>query len=103
MPPWKIVSQDEKLSNSSSFRTANVNSHALTGVTPAIIMHCRFSYAGTWELVNLFLRTKNFSYHICYENSKNIKTHFASIIVLTLGNIHNYNIGLLIFRIEIYF
>ena len=29
---------------------------------------CRFSYAGTWELVNLFVRTKNFSYHICYEN-----------------------------------
>ena len=30
--------------------------------------YCRFSYAGTWELVNLFVGTKNFSYHICYEN-----------------------------------
>ena len=29
--------------------------------------YCRFSYAGTWELVNLFIGTKN-SYHICYEN-----------------------------------
>ena len=28
----------------------------------------RFSYAGTWELVNLFVGTKNVSYHICYEN-----------------------------------
>ena len=31
-------------------------------------LNCHFSYAGTWELVNLFVRTKNFSYHICYEN-----------------------------------
>ena len=31
-------------------------------------MYCRFSYAGTWELLNLFVRTKNFSCHICYEN-----------------------------------
>ena len=30
--------------------------------------YCRFSYAATWELVNLFVGTKNFSYHICYEN-----------------------------------
>ena len=30
--------------------------------------YCRFSYAGTWELVNLFVGTKNVSYHICYEN-----------------------------------
>ena len=30
--------------------------------------HSRFSYAGTWELVNLFVGTKNFSCHICYEN-----------------------------------
>ena len=30
--------------------------------------YCRFSYAGTWELVSLFVGTKNFSYHICYEN-----------------------------------
>ena len=28
--------------------------------------YCRFSYAGTWELVNLLVGTKNFSYHICY-------------------------------------
>ena len=33
-----------------------------------MILYCRFSYAGTWELVNLFVGTKNFSYHICYEN-----------------------------------
>ena len=26
---------------------------------------CHFSGAGTWELVNLFVRTKSFSYHIC--------------------------------------
>ena len=31
-------------------------------------LNCRFSYAGTWELVNLFVRTKKFIYHICYEN-----------------------------------
>ena len=30
--------------------------------------YCRFSYAGTWELVSLFVGTKNFSHHICYEN-----------------------------------
>ena len=30
--------------------------------------YCRFSYAGTWELVNLFVGTKHFSYHTCYEN-----------------------------------
>ena len=29
--------------------------------------NCRFSYAGTWGLVNLFVGTKNFNYHICYE------------------------------------
>ena len=28
----------------------------------------QFSYAETWELVNLFVGTKMFSYHICYEN-----------------------------------
>ena len=33
-----------------------------------ISAYCRFSCAGTWELVNLFVGTKNFSYHICYEN-----------------------------------
>ena len=32
------------------------------------ILYCRFLYARTWELVNLFVRTKYFSYHICYEN-----------------------------------
>ena len=36
--------------------------------TKRCIAYCRFSYAGTWELVNLFVGTKNFSYHICYEN-----------------------------------
>ena len=30
--------------------------------------YCHFSYAGTWELVNLFVGTKIFSYYICYEN-----------------------------------
>ena len=30
-------------------------------------MYYRFSYAGTWELVNL-LEQKMFGYHICYEN-----------------------------------
>ena len=29
--------------------------------------YCRFSCTGTWEVVNLFVGTKNFSYHICYE------------------------------------
>ena len=29
---------------------------------------CCFSYAGTWELVNLSVGTKNVIYHICYEN-----------------------------------
>ena len=27
-----------------------------------------FSYAETWKLLNLFVRTNIFSYHICYEN-----------------------------------
>ena len=27
-----------------------------------------FILAGTWELVNPFVGTKNFRYHICYEN-----------------------------------
>ena len=31
-------------------------------------LYYRFLYACTWELVNLFVWTKNFSYHICYEN-----------------------------------
>ena len=31
--------------------------------------YCHFSYARTWELVNLFVGTKHFTYHICYENS----------------------------------
>ena len=30
--------------------------------------YCLFSCPETWELVNLFVKTKNFSYHICYEN-----------------------------------
>ena len=30
--------------------------------------NCLFSYAGTWELVNLFVGTKNFIQYICYEN-----------------------------------
>ena len=32
------------------------------------LLYCRFSYGGNCELVNLFVGTKNFSYHICYEN-----------------------------------
>ena len=28
----------------------------------------RFSYAETWELLNLFFGAKRFSYHICDEN-----------------------------------
>ena len=30
--------------------------------------YCRFSYAGTGELANLFVGAKNFNYHICYGN-----------------------------------
>ena len=30
--------------------------------------YSHFSYAGTWKLVNLFVETKNFNYHTCYEN-----------------------------------
>ena len=38
-------------------------------------VYCRFSYAGTWELVNLFVGTKNFNDRICDKNidSKNSK------------------------------
>ena len=32
------------------------------------LKYCRFSYTRAWELANLFVGTKNFSYHICYEN-----------------------------------
>ena len=35
------------------------------------MFYCLFSYAGTWELVNLFVGTKNFSYHTCYEKKQN--------------------------------
>ena len=38
-----------------------------TGLTPSV-SYCHFSYAGTWELVNLFVKTKKFSSHICYGN-----------------------------------
>ena len=38
-----------------------------TGLTPSV-SYCCFSYAGTWELVNLFVKTKKFSSYICYEN-----------------------------------
>ena len=27
-----------------------------------------FHTQGTWELINLFAKTKYFNYHICYEN-----------------------------------
>ena len=33
-----------------------------------VVEYCRFSHAGTWELVNLFVGTKRFGYDICYEN-----------------------------------
>ena len=36
-------------------------------------IYCRFSSAGTWELVNLFVGTKKISYHICYENRPKTK------------------------------
>ena len=39
-----------------------------TKITRQCIEDCRFSYAGTWELVNLFIGTNIFSYHIYYEN-----------------------------------
>ena len=38
-----------------------------TGLTPSV-SYCRFSYAGTWEVVTLFVKTEKFSSHICYEN-----------------------------------
>ena len=38
-----------------------------TGLTPSV-SYCRFSYVGTWEIVNLFVKTKKFCSHICYEN-----------------------------------
>ena len=34
-----------------------------------------FSYAGTWELVNLFVGIKIFTKHICYENLATQCTH----------------------------
>ena len=34
-----------------------------TRITP----NCRFSYTGTWELVDLFVGTKHFGYYICNE------------------------------------
>ena len=39
-------------------------------ITEALILAfiLPFSYAGTWELVSLFVGTKNCSYHICYES-----------------------------------
>ena len=36
MPPWVIVTQDNKLVNSSSFRTANANSRTLDGRLPQL-------------------------------------------------------------------
>ena len=46
----------------------NMSFHETSFIINANI-YWRFSYAGIWELVNLFVRTKNFNYHICYENS----------------------------------
>ena len=40
MPPWAIVTQDNKLLNSSSFRTATTNSCALR----ALILSGKISY-----------------------------------------------------------
>ena len=37
-------------------------------ISSKTVFYCRFSYAGTWGLVNLFVGTKTFSCHISYEN-----------------------------------
>ena len=37
-------------------------------ISSKTVSYCRFSYAGTWGLVNLFVGTKTFSCHIYYEN-----------------------------------
>ena len=42
-----------------------------------IVTNCLFSHAGNWELVNLFVGTKKFSYHICYENIEIIAEKIA--------------------------
>ena len=36
--------------------------------TKITVGYCRFSYAETWELLNLFVGTKNYNYHICCKN-----------------------------------
>ena len=30
-------------------------------------LYCCFSYAEAWELTNLFVGTKTFNYHVCYD------------------------------------
>ena len=42
------------------------------------IINCRFSYVESWELLNLFIRTKKFSYHICYEKQSSIEAIFSA-------------------------
>ena len=48
-----------------SARQIIIRARAYTNV---YLRNCRFSYAGTWELVNLFVGTKKISYRICQEN-----------------------------------
>ena len=56
--------------------TFHISKKGIFGVLPAVWGYYRFSYAGTWKLVNLFVGTKNFSYHICYENRPKTVKYF---------------------------
>ena len=39
----------------------------------------RFSYTGTWEIVNLFVGKKTFSYHVCYKTQAENITKYSEV------------------------
>ena len=55
--PWAIVMQDNKLFNSSSFRTANANSRALAGRVPKL--SCFFFYQNNLHVFSINITKQN--------------------------------------------
>ena len=68
--PWNPFILSTSFCNTNTLSLIILTVTATVNVHPSVYMlpYCRFLYVGTWELVNLFVGTKNFSYHIFYEN-----------------------------------
>ena len=49
------------------------------------VAQCRFSYAEIWELLDLFVRTKIFSYHICYENESSTDVPYNLVLLFNVS------------------